>query len=89
MNKAVLFAAPGSEFTMSIFEEGGNEPLDSISFNYDEIDSLLLTLVNAYNLEQLMIIDTVPSYIDGVSKQIIQILKDTDVDIIVATPGEE
>lgn len=89
MNKAVLFAAPGSEFTMSVFEEGGNEPLDSINFNYDEMEDLLPTLTNAYNLEQLMIVDTVPNYTDGVSKQIVQILKGLDIDIIVATPGEE
>lgn len=89
MNKAVLFAVPGSEFSMSIFEEDENEPLDSINFNYDEMTNLLPTLVNAYNLEKLMIVDTVSNYIDGVSKQVVQALKDFDIDITVATPGEE
>lgn len=90
MNKGVLFAMPLAAFILSIVDNFESEnTIDQITFMQDEMAQLIPELVNKYQIDQLMLVGMENAYTEGIGRQLVNILKNDDIEIIVVIPEEE
>ena len=92
MNKGILFVMPMAAFNLTVVSdlEGDMEDaIDRINFMQEEIDGMLPMLIDTYEIDQLLVIGMNQEYLEGIGKQIAEILDNKDIEIIIMLPEEE
>ena len=90
MSKGIIFTAPLAAFTLNIIDDFESEEIvEQISFMQNDMTVFIPELVDTYKIDQLMIVGINQQYTEGISRQLVDILKDKDIEIIIAIPEEE
>lgn len=91
MSKGIIFTAPLAAFTLNIVDDFESEEIiEQISFMQNDMAVFIPELVDTYKIDQLMIVGINQIYIEGIGRQLVNILKDKDIEIIIfAIPEEE